>query len=214
MTINLTIIDEIDRLLPQTQCERCAYPGCRPYAEAIIVAGAPINRCAPGGHKTMQAIATLLKRPEEPLEPEHAALSHFPKKLAKIDESKCIGCTLCIQACPVDAIVGAAKQMHTILEDACTGCELCIEPCPMDCIQLEPTNPPLPTWIVGESEDILEQAALSRERFRAHNTRIQKKNKPTIPAPPPPVPTITSDLQAAIARAKAKRQQLGWRNDT
>ena len=107
--------------------------------------------------------------------------------------------------------------MHTILEDACTGCELCIAPCPMDCIHLEPTEPPLPTWIIGESTALIQKAAEARDRFIAHNHRAQKKAPPAIPEPPPPppsTPTIASDLQAAIERAKNKRTQLGWRHDT
>ena len=130
------IADQIDGLLPQTQCGQCGYAGCRPYAEAMAAGEADINRCPPGGETTMIALADLLGRDPMPLEDEAAA--EKPKSVAYIIEADCIGCTLCIQACPVDAIVGAAKQMHTVIEDECTGCDLCLPPCPVECIVMRP----------------------------------------------------------------------------
>jgi electron transport complex protein RnfB len=132
----MTRADPIDALLPQTQCTRCGYPGCRPYAEALATAGAPINRCPPGGEATIRALAALLSRPELPLDP--ACGAEAAPQVAVIDEARCIGCARCLPPCPVDAIVGASRYMHTILAADCTGCELCIAPCPVDCISLVP----------------------------------------------------------------------------
>jgi len=128
------VIDRIDALLPQTQCGQCGYPGCRPYAGAISKEEADINQCPPGGEAGIRALADLLGREEKPLNPENG--QEKPKTVVVIDELRCIGCTLCIQACPVDAIVGAAKLMHTVIESECTGCNLCLPPCPVDCIDI------------------------------------------------------------------------------
>lgn len=128
------LIDRIDAALPQTQCRRCGYPACRPYADAIARGEAAINRCPPGGMGGVRTLARITGAPPLPLDPECGAES--PPQVALIDEDACIGCTKCIQACPVDAIVGASKLMHTVLADACTGCELCLPPCPVDCIAL------------------------------------------------------------------------------
>ena len=125
----------IDRILPQTQCTKCGYEGCRPYAEAIEAGEADINQCPPGGDEGVAALAALLHRAIRPLNPENG-LYRAPQ-VAVIDEETCVGCTKCIQACPVDAIVGASKAMHTVIASWCTGCELCIPPCPVDCIALE-----------------------------------------------------------------------------
>lgn len=138
------VVDKIDALLPQTQCGQCSYPGCRPYAEAITSGEANINLCPPGGEVTMLALADLLGVEPIPLDEEHA--EEPEKTVVYVDEKTCIGCTLCIQACPVDAILGAAKQMHTIIEDECTGCNLCIPPCPVDCIYIKPVKIELNTW--------------------------------------------------------------------
>lgn len=138
------IVDQIDALLPQTQCGQCSYAGCRPYAEAIAAGEAEINRCPPGGEATMIALADLLGRDPVALADEEAA--EKPKSVAVIIEKDCIGCTLCIQACPVDAILGAAKQMHTVIADECTGCELCIPPCPVECIIMTPIVATPDTW--------------------------------------------------------------------
>jgi len=127
------VVDQIDNLLPQTQCGQCSYPGCRPYAEAIAN-GDEINKCPPGGESTIHALAELLGRDFVALDEEHG--EEKGKRVALIREAECIGCTKCIQACPVDAILGAAKQMHTVIADECTGCDLCIEPCPVDCIDM------------------------------------------------------------------------------
>ncbi|MFC3150108.1 electron transport complex subunit RsxB [Litoribrevibacter euphylliae] len=137
------IVDQIDALLPQTQCGQCSYPGCKPYAEAIA-GGEKINKCPPGGETTIQALADLLGVEPEPLDAEHGEES--VTKVAIIREDECIGCTKCIQACPVDAILGAAKQMHTVIASECTGCDLCVEPCPVDCIDMVPVAPTLQTW--------------------------------------------------------------------
>lgn len=129
------LVVSIDAILPQTQCTQCGYQGCKPYAEAIARGEANINQCPPGGDAGIRALASLLKRPYIPLNPEHGVQK--PSQVAFIDEQTCIGCTLCIQACPVDAILGASKQMHTVISDECTGCELCIAPCPVDCISMQ-----------------------------------------------------------------------------
>ena len=138
------VADQIDAILPQTQCGQCGYAGCRPYAEAMATGEAEINRCPPGGEATMIALAELLGRDPVPLADQAAA--EKPKAVAWIDEAECIGCTLCIQACPVDAILGAAKQMHTVLADECTGCELCLPPCPVECIHMQPLGATPQTW--------------------------------------------------------------------
>jgi electron transport complex protein RnfB len=134
------VVERIDALLPQTQCGQCGHPGCRPYAEAIA-AGEAINRCPPGGEATIRALAELLGREPEPLDGEEAE-----PRVAFIREEECIGCTKCIQACPVDAILGAAKLMHTVIAEECTGCDLCVEPCPVDCIDMIPVTPDLVSW--------------------------------------------------------------------
>ncbi len=138
------LVDKIDTILPQTQCGQCGFPGCKPYATAIAKGEADINQCPPGGDEGVRKLADLLGREYKPLNAEHGI--EKPKSVAFIDEQTCIGCTLCIQACPVDAIVGAAKQMHTIVADLCTGCELCVPPCPADCITMEPIAETVETW--------------------------------------------------------------------
>ena len=138
------IVDQINNLLPQTQCGQCSYPGCKPYAEAISN-GEKINKCPPGGESTIQALADLLGVEPEPLDAEHGAEKDVPH-VAVIREDECIGCTKCIQACPVDAILGAAKQMHTVITDECTGCDLCVEPCPVDCIDMVPVSVDKSSW--------------------------------------------------------------------
>jgi electron transport complex protein RnfB len=134
----ITLADRIDGLLPQTQCTKCGYDGCRPYAAAIAAGEADINRCPPGGDDGVHALAALLERPAPALDLSRGQPG--PLMLAVVDEAHCIGCTLCIDACPVDAIVGAAKRMHTVLDDLCTGCDLCVAPCPVDCIAMVPAG--------------------------------------------------------------------------
>ena len=137
------IVERIDSLLPQTQCGQCGHPGCRPYAEAISN-GEPINKCPPGGQATIDALADLLDVEAVPLDSEHGIEQE--KKVAYIREAECIGCTKCIQACPVDAIVGSAKHMHTVITSECTGCDLCVEPCPVDCIDMLAVPKALSNW--------------------------------------------------------------------
>jgi Na+-translocating ferredoxin:NAD+ oxidoreductase subunit B len=147
----------IDALLPQTQCTRCGYPGCLPYASAIAAGEAEINQCAPGGSATIRALAELLGREYLPLNPANGVES--PPRVAFVDEERCIGCARCLPPCPVDAIVGAAKYSHTVLSDRCTGCELCLAPCPVDCIEMRPAPAPV-------------SAALNRRRYQAHTLRL------------------------------------------
>jgi Na+-translocating ferredoxin:NAD+ oxidoreductase subunit B len=154
--------DAIDGLLPQTQCTRCGYNGCRPYAQAIAAGLAAINQCPPGGAATIAALARLTGRPALPLNPDNG--TEGPQLVAVIDEQVCIGCAKCLPPCPVDAIIGAQKQTHTVLLGLCTGCELCIAPCPVDCIRMVPRaqiagSAPAPTV-----ED-------NRARFEVHNSR-------------------------------------------
>jgi electron transport complex protein RnfB len=162
----MAAVADIDALLPQTQCTRCGYAGCRPYAEAIASGGAQINQCPPGGSATIAALADLLHRAPVSLNPANGV--EGPALVAQIDESVCIGCAKCLPPCPVDAIIGARKQMHTVVAELCTGCELCIAPCPVDCITMIQRErlvqaPPAPT------------PALNRERFDAHNRRIARR---------------------------------------
>jgi len=138
------LVDKIDAILPQTQCGQCSFPGCKPYATAIAAGEADINRCPPGGEEGIHKLAELLGKEFKPFGEDTAAPK--PKSVAVIDENTCIGCTLCIQACPVDAISGAAKQMHTIIEAECTGCELCVPPCPVDCITMVVIRENITTW--------------------------------------------------------------------
>ena len=149
--------DEVDALLPQTQCGKCGYGGCRPYAEALAEGSSALNRCPPGGAATIAALAALLGLPKLPLDP--ACGVEAPAQAALIDESLCIGCARCIPACPVDAIVGASKHMHTVIAAECTGCGLCLPTCPVDCIAL--VDPVVP----------LAGAAQARARFQAHEAR-------------------------------------------
>ena len=138
------LVDKIDAILPQTQCGQCGFPGCKPYAQAIAKGEAEINQCPPGGEEGIRKLADLLGKEFKPLSAEHGV--EKPKQVAVIDEALCIGCTLCTQACPVDAIVGAAKQMHTIVSPLCTGCELCVPPCPVDCIRMAAVAESVETW--------------------------------------------------------------------
>ena len=149
------VVDQIDAILPQTQCGQCTYPGCRPYAQAIANGEADINQCPPGGEAVIHALADLLGVDPKPLNEEHG--EHTEKTVVVIDEQVCIGCTLCIQACPVDAILGAAKQMHTVIESECTGCNLCIPPCPVDCIHIIPVGTDIKTWTWPLPETEMEQ---------------------------------------------------------
>lgn len=137
------LVDQIDAILPQTQCGQCGFPGCRPYAEAIAEDTADINLCPPGGEDGIRKLADLLGKEFKPFGGDTVVK---PKSVAFIDENICIGCTLCLQACPVDAISGAAKQMHTIIASECTGCELCVEPCPVDCISMVPIEEKITNW--------------------------------------------------------------------
>ncbi|TMG86179.1 MAG: RnfABCDGE type electron transport complex subunit B [Betaproteobacteria bacterium] len=186
----------IDALLPQTQCRRCGFEGCRPYAEAVAAGTAPINRCPPGGDATIAALSRMLGHPRLPLDP--ACGPEAPLAAARIDEPACIGCTLCIAACPVDAIIGAAKLMHTVLRDSCTGCELCLPVCPVDCIVMRPSDR---AWTADD-------AMRARERYDKRNIRIashSRRSRSAVPAGP------TRDqrraaVAAAFARARARRR--------
>jgi electron transport complex protein RnfB len=137
------LVEQIDHILPQTQCGQCGYPGCRPYSEAIAN-GDEINKCPPGGEATIKELSELMGVDAKPLDAAHG--TEDIKKVAFIREDECIGCTKCIQACPVDAILGAAKHMHTVIIDECTGCDLCVDPCPVDCIDMVPLNTSSEAW--------------------------------------------------------------------
>ncbi len=163
-----TLADAIDALLPQTQCTRCGYPDCRAYAEAVATGEAGINQCPPGGAEGIVRLASITQRPAAPLNPANGR--EGPRLLAVIDEDWCIGCTLCIKACPVDCILGASKQMHAIVEADCTGCELCVPACPVDCIAMEPVTPGLSGWAAWSPE----QAARARDQHDFRRLRLAR----------------------------------------
>ena len=192
---------QIDALLPQTQCEQCGYHGCRPYAEAIARGEAEINQCPPGGAAGIEKLAALLQRPVLPLNLDHGIAK--PRTLARIVEADCIGCTKCIQVCPVDAIVGASKLMHTVLVDDCTGCELCVAACPVDCIELVPMP-------LEQIDDVHADAA--RTNFQRRETRLARersKREAELVARKAAVDggSQRNPVLEALARAKAKKQQ-------
>src|SRR5579862_9995011 len=162
----MAIADDIDALLPQTQCTRCGYSGCRPYAEAIAVGAANINQCPPGGAATIAALARLLARRELPLNPANG--KEAPPLVAQIDEGACIGCARCLPPCPVDAILGAPKHMHTVVLALCTGCELCVAPCPVDCIAM------VPRVSVAHAPGA-PAASDNRARYAARNERLERR---------------------------------------
>jgi electron transport complex protein RnfB len=191
------LADAIDAALPQSQCRRCGHDGCRPYAEAVA-AGAPINRCPPGGDALVATLAAITGRPVIPL--DRSLGDCEPLAFARIDEAACIGCTLCIDACPVDAIAGAAKRMHTVLPALCTGCALCIPPCPVDCITMVPAGR---MW--GR-----EDARAARER---HVALLYRRSKDTTRTAAPKAVDAGARRKAAIAaafvRARARRAAFG-----
>ena len=159
-------VDDIDALLPQTQCTRCGFSGCRPYAQAMAEEAAELNQCPPGGAATIAALASLLGRPLLPLNPANGVAG--PELVAVIDEGRCIGCVKCLPPCPVDAIVGARKQMHTVVAALCTGCELCVAPCPVDCISMAPRSALLHASVSPEPR-------ANRDRYAAHNLRLARR---------------------------------------
>lgn len=193
------LADCIDDLLPQTQCGQCGFRGCRPYAEALAEKKSAINRCPPGGPETIEALATLLGTAPIPMD-SSCGITSAPS-LARIDEDRCIGCALCLAACPVDAIIGARKYMHTVIAAECTGCALCLPPCPVDCITLEPT---------GALRDRAAQVAAAprlRARFNAHARREAEraalKRKPAA-ATADAAARKKAAVERALARAKAR----------
>ncbi len=208
------LADRIDAVLPQTQCTKCGFSGCRPYAEAIAAGTAGINQCPPGGAIGIDRLAAVTGRPPLPLNPSHGV--ERPLHVAIIDESLCIGCTLCIQACPVDAIVGAARVMHTVVAEWCNGCDLCVAPCPMDCIAMVPVLP-VRAW----NDD---DARWSRARYEARGKRLaveraEREQSLLLKAQSKLVELSGRDdlapeesarkravVQAAIERARARRQ--------
>jgi electron transport complex protein RnfB len=169
--LHKTLADRIEDVLPQTQCTKCGYPACRPYAEAIANGSASYNQCPPGGAEGVARIASLLGKPVIPLNPENGVERERP--VAVIDESACIGCTLCIQACPVDAIIGAAKQMHTVIASLCTGCDLCVPPCPVDCIDMKPVTAGKTGWAAWSATE----ADAARARHDARKLRLQREKQ-------------------------------------
>ncbi|MBC3950125.1 electron transport complex subunit RsxB [Pseudomonas folii] len=175
----MNLIQSIDALLPQTQCGKCGHPGCKPYAEGIAQ-GEAINKCPPGGDETVAALAQLLSVPALRVDPQRGSA---PAQVAFIREAECIGCTKCIQACPVDAIVGAAKFMHTVIVDECTGCDLCVAPCPVDCIDLLPLPSTVIPIVSGHATTVPEQENrshkrnLARRRFESRNARLRREEE-------------------------------------
>lgn len=205
---NANLPARIDALLPQTQCRRCGYAGCRPYAQAIAAGEAAIDRCPPGGEATVVALARLLEREVVPLDVSRG--THHAPVHAIIDEATCIGCTKCIAACPVDAIVGAAKLMHTVIADACTGCELCLPPCPVDCIDLVPAGADV---VPAKDQRARAQANRARARYEWRNLRLARdtaEREAARSASPSRPARLTLEqkqavIRAAVARVKAKR---------
>ena len=186
-----SLADRVDALLPQTQCTKCGYPACRPYAEAIASGAADINQCPPGGEAGIRKLAALLGRKPKPLNAANGV--ERPRRVAVIDESRCIGCTLCIQDCPVDAIVGAAKQMHTVVTALCSGCDLCLPPCPVDCIAMVPATGADALWDEARAD-------AARDRFEWRHPRLERD---AAEVAGPDAAKKRAVIEAAIERARA-----------
>ncbi|MBK5049697.1 electron transport complex subunit RsxB [Paraburkholderia domus] len=229
MTDSRTLADRIEDLLPQTQCTKCGYPACRPYAEAVASGEANYNQCPPGGAEGIARLAALLGQPVIPLNSANGI--ERPRPLAVIDEQVCIGCTLCMQACPVDAIVGAPKQMHTVIAELCTGCDLCVPPCPVDCIAMPPVTGEATgwgAWSQAQADAARErhnrrEARLAREREAAEARAAARRAVSSTPAQATetgatatPAAPIANDaeakkraiIQAALERARQKKDEL------
>lgn len=207
---NLTA-GQIDSWLPQTQCTQCGYPCCAAYAQAILESAADTNQCPPGGKTTIRGLASLLNTVEKPLNPKFGR--HQPKVLAVIDEDVCIGCTLCIQACPVDAIVGAAKLMHTVITVDCTGCELCLPPCPVDCIDTYPAPPQRPSTTWKWPDYSPQQTARARLQTQArlrrlsHLQRARSLQKKHLALRRGNARTqIQNEIKSAVSRTRSRRR--------
>ena len=201
-----TLVAQIDAALPQTQCTRCGYPDCARYAQAIADGEAAINQCPPGGAQGVARLAAITGQPVLPLSAEHGL--ETPRAVAVIDESWCIGCTLCIKACPTDAIVGSHKKMHTVVEPYCTGCELCIPVCPVECIQMENVSGTATGWAAW-SAPLADQA---RRRYAAHRERqpldtVQDDANDEAPTPDEAPAQAQATRQAAIAAALERARQ-------
>lgn len=187
----MSMVHEVEKLLPQTQCQACGFAGCRPYAQAIVTGQAPINKCPPGGVATLKALANLLK-----IDWRHYVQDLQERKpaTAVINEQSCIGCTKCIQACPVDAIIGSAKQLHTIISWECTGCGLCVEPCPVDCIELQPISSP--AYDKDKAKDRYANKIL-------RNKKQLREQKNIVPSDPE---AKLDYIKAALARVSGKHE--------
>ncbi|RDK00557.1 electron transport complex subunit RsxB [Paraburkholderia lacunae] len=229
MTDSITLADRIEDLLPQTQCTKCGYPACRPYAQAVASGEANYNQCPPGGAEGVARLAALLGKPVIPLNSANGV--ERPRPLAVIDEQLCIGCTLCMQACPVDAIVGAPKQMHTVIAELCTGCDLCVPPCPVDCIAMPPVTGEATGWNAWTQT----QADAARERHDRREARLAHEREaaearaaarraagsgtaqgaeasagaaPAAPAADDAEAKKRAIIQAALERARKKKEEL------
>jgi electron transport complex protein RnfB len=206
------VVEKIDAWLPQTQCTQCGYPRCRAYAEAVAEGKADINQCPPGNEVTIHALATLLHTPPKPLDPRFGV--HKPRAIAVIDENVCIGCRKCLDVCPVDAILGARKRMHTVIAQECTGCALCLPPCPVDCIAMVPVAPvpntgPWPDYARAETdhwrtrnEKRLWRLAQRKQARRASTSKVV----PTALLPSD-ANKIRAEIYAAVERVRAKKSQ-------
>jgi len=229
-----TLADRIEDLLPQTQCTKCGYPACRPYAEAVAKGEANYNQCPPGGAEGIARLAALLGKPVIPLNSANGV--ERPRPLAVIDEQVCIGCTLCIQACPVDAIVGAPKQMHTVIAELCTGCDLCVPPCPVDCISMLAVSGEASGWDawsqsqadaararhdrrearLARERDAAEARAAARRAVGGSAARASRTAAPAEVAPAAEAAEASGDaeakkraiIQAALERARKKKEEL------
>ena len=193
MTTEAALAASLLDALPQTQCRRCGYADCRDYAEAIASGAADVNRCPPGGAEGVARLARIAGRPVRPLDSECGA--EGPRALARIDEAACIGCALCLKACPTDAIVGAATRMHTVVDALCTGCELCLPVCPVDCIALVPASGDRTGWYAWSPA----QAERARRRYERHRQRVDAP-----PAARAAAPSTASSRQQAVAGALAR----------
>lgn len=201
-------VAQIDAWLPQTQCTQCGYPRCRAYAEALATGSADIDQCPPGGDVTLRALAALLHLPVKPLNPRYG--DHKPRARAVIDETLCIGCRKCIDACPVDAILGARKLMHTVIADECTGCELCLPPCPVDCIVLVPLDSaakgkPWPEYPRVETDRWRVRTEKRWHRL-AQRKRVRAVSRASDSAPASDRERMRAEIRAAVERVRTKKQ--------